>query len=74
MGVHPVFNVSLLWPYQREYKPTGPIEVEGKAKYEVEKIVCHNGNGIDSNTLYDSLVKILAKIVSNVQKSYRMPQ
>ena len=37
MRIHPVFNVSLLQPYQGVYKPSRPIEVEGQAKYKVEK-------------------------------------
>ena len=45
MQVYPVFNVSLLQPYQGEYKPLGPIEVEGEAEYKVEKIIQHHGNG-----------------------------
>ena len=45
MQVHPVFNISLLQPYQGEYKPPGPIEVEEEAEYEVEKIIRHHGNG-----------------------------
>ena len=28
MQVHPVFNISLLRPYQGKYRPPGPIEVE----------------------------------------------
>ena len=28
MQVHPVFNVSLLRPFQGDYKPPGPIQVE----------------------------------------------
>ena len=45
MRVHPVFNVSLLQPYQWEYKPPGPVEVEGEAEYKVEKIIHHRSNG-----------------------------
>ena len=44
MQVHPVLNVSLLQPYQGEYKPPGTIEVEGEAEYKVKKILyCSNG-------------------------------
>ena len=39
MQIHPVFNVSLLRPYQGEYKPPEPIEVERVAEYVVEKII-----------------------------------
>ena len=35
MQIHPVLNVSLLRPYQGDYIPPGPIEVEGEAEYEV---------------------------------------
>ena len=45
MQIHRAFNVSLLWPYQGEYKPPVPIEIEGKAEYEVEKIIQHCVNG-----------------------------
>ena len=31
MRLYPVLNVSLLKPYQGEYRPLGPIEVEVKA-------------------------------------------
>ena len=40
----PVFTISLLRPYQGEYRPLRPIEVEGKAGYKVEKIVQYYGN------------------------------
>ena len=40
-----MFNVSLLWPYQGEYKPLRSIEVEGKMEYEVEKIIQNRKNG-----------------------------
>ena len=39
MRVHPVFNIALLQPYQGEYKPSGPIEVEGEVEYKVKKIM-----------------------------------
>ena len=39
MKVHPLFNVSLLCKLQGEYKPPGPIIVDGEAEYKVEKIV-----------------------------------
>ena len=45
MWVHPVFNISLLQPYQGYYGPLGSIEVEEKAEYEVKKILQHCGNG-----------------------------
>ena len=46
MKVHPVFNVSLLHANSKaDYRPTGPIIVDGKAEYKVEKIVRHRGNG-----------------------------
>ena len=45
MRVHPVFNISLLQPYQEEYKSLGPIEVKEEAEYEVDKIIKHRGNG-----------------------------
>ena len=44
MRVRPVFNIPLLQPYQGDYKPPGPIEVEGEAEYEVEKIIHHCSN------------------------------
>ena len=43
--VHPVFNGSLLYKFQGEYKPPGPIIVDGEAEYEVANIVGHRGNG-----------------------------
>ena len=39
MQIHAVFNISLLRPYQGEYRPPGPIEVERESYYEVEKIM-----------------------------------
>ena len=45
MWVHPVFNISLLRPYQGYYTPPGPIEVEAEAEYEVDKIIQNHGNG-----------------------------
>ena len=39
MQVYPVFNISLLQRYQGEYKPPGPIKVEGEAQNEVENII-----------------------------------
>ena len=45
MKVHPVFNVSLLRLYHGVYSPPGPIIVEGKVEYEVERIIRHRGKG-----------------------------
>ena len=45
MKVHQIFNVYLLLKLQGEYKPPGPIIVNGEAEYEVEKIIRHRGNG-----------------------------
>ena len=45
MKVHPVFNVSLLRRYHGVYSPPGPIIVEGKLEYEVERIIRHQGKG-----------------------------
>ena len=39
MQVHPVFDASLLQPYQGEYRPPGSIELEREAEYVVEKII-----------------------------------
>ena len=36
---HPVFNASLLQPYQGDYKPLGPIEVEGEVENKVKNIM-----------------------------------
>ena len=44
MKIHPVFSVSLLFKFQGEHKPPGPIIVDGEAEYEVEKIVRQRGN------------------------------
>ena len=38
MQVHPVFNISLLQPYQGESKPAAPVKVEGEADYKNKKI------------------------------------
>ena len=45
MKVHPVFNFSFLHKFQGEYKPPGPIIVDGEAEYKVDKTVRHRGNG-----------------------------
>ena len=39
MRVYLVFNISLLWPYQGEYRLPETIEVKGEAEYKVEKII-----------------------------------
>ena len=44
MKVHPVFNVSLLNKYKGEYKPPGPIIVDGEAEYKVERIFRYDRN------------------------------
>ena len=51
MKVHPVFNVSLLCKLQGDYRLPGPIIVDGEAKYKVEKILRHRGNGKHRNCL-----------------------
>ena len=45
MKVHPVFNISLLRLYHGVYSPPCPIIVEGKAEYEVDRIIRHRGKG-----------------------------
>ena len=37
MQVHLVFNISHLRPYQGNYRPPGPIEIEGEAEYKIKK-------------------------------------
>ena len=41
MGVHPVFNVSLLKHYRGNHTRPGPIEIDGQEEYEVEQILSH---------------------------------
>ena len=45
MKFHLVFKISLLQPYQEDYRPPGPIEVEGEAEYDVKKILQYFDNG-----------------------------
>ena len=41
MGVHPVFNVSLLKKYLGSLARPAPIEIDGEAEYEIEALVGH---------------------------------
>ena len=44
MKVYPIFNLALLCKYEGKYRPPGPIIIDKKAEYEVEKIFRHREN------------------------------
>ena len=45
MGIHPVFNVSLLNMYHGNKRRPAPVEIDGELEYEVESIVSHKKVG-----------------------------
>ena len=63
MQVCPVLNISLLRPYQGNYKPPGPIEVEWEAEYKSRRLYNTEVMVEDDNTLYAVLFMMPVKIV-----------
>ena len=45
MGIHPVFNVSLLKLYQGDVPVPAPIEIDGELEYEIDAILEHRKMG-----------------------------